>query len=79
MNLTENFSTFDLGLAATLVTLEHKISEIDKTNIGKCKFSFKEDDRIDRDVNDFWNGDLRINPQKLFDNMKALKNRLYSD
>lgn len=73
------FSTFDLGLATALVTLGYKLLRLDKTNPKKVRFVFQEEGEIEKDMLCYWNGDLKLPAQTLFDNQKMLKNRIYSD
>lgn len=72
------FSSFDLGLASSLVSLNFELVELDKSNPKKVQFKFKRADGIDQTVNDYWADNLPINARTLFDNQKMLKNRIYS-
>jgi hypothetical protein len=73
------FSTFDLGLAAALVTLGHDLAEIDKTNRAKARFVFVRQTTISADVESYWRGDLVMSARYLLEAQKMIKNRLYSD
>lgn len=49
------------------------------TNIKVGRSSrFKEGD-IEKVVNDYWTGKLRVKARAFLDNMKMLKNRIYSE
>lgn len=75
----DHFFSFDLGLASALVTLEYELAAIDKSNRSKAQFIFRRRTGIDRDIEKYWSGDLHLSARHLFDSMKMLKNRLYSD
>ena len=72
------FYTYDLGLASSLVTCDCELSELDKTDSRKVKFIFKHNEEIEKIVDNYWNGHLKINSRQLFENQKMLKNRIYS-
>ena len=42
------FSTFDMGLATTLITLKYELVKLDKTNPKKIRFVFKEEETIEQ-------------------------------
>lgn len=72
------FLTYDLGLAASLVTLGYTLYDIDKIDQKRSQFIFNRDEHIDRKVNEFWDDILDLPARSLLENQKMLKNRLYS-
>jgi hypothetical protein len=52
---------------------------IDKTNRRKARFVIRRDEGIDMAVRAYWDGKLSVDGRTMFDNLKMLKNRLYSD
>jgi hypothetical protein len=78
----DHFNTFDLGLSSALVSLGYEIVAIDKTNPRKAQFVFQKQNpalgEIDEDIKRYWDGRLVVDARRLIDNMKMLKNRLYS-
>ncbi len=74
----EQFITFDIGLASALVTLGYTLFDVDKTNPQKSQFIFKRDEQIDKMVKKYWDNTLTLPARSLIDNLKMLKNRLYS-
>jgi hypothetical protein len=78
LETNEQFITFDIGLAAALVTLGYTLFDVDKTNPKKSQFIFKRDEQIDKMVNKYWDNTLTLHARSLVDNLKMLKNRLYS-
>ena len=78
LNVSEQFITYDLGLAASLVSLGYTLWDIEKTDPKKSQFIFKRDEQIDKMIGQYWDGTLSLDARTLFDNQKMLKNRLYS-
>ena len=77
--MNQNFSTFDLELATVLITLGYKLLKLDKTNPKKVRFVFREEKGINQAMLDYWNDEIKLPAQILFNNQKMLKNRIYSD
>ncbi len=77
--MNQNFSTYDLGLATVLLTLEYKLLKLDKTNPKKVRFVFKQEKNIEQAMLNYWEDKINLPAQKLFNNQKMLKNRIYSD
>jgi hypothetical protein len=73
------YSTYDLNLASTLLTLGYKLIEIDKENIKKCKFIFQYKKVIEQSANDYWDDKIILPAKTLFANQKTCKNRIYTD
>lgn len=77
LTLNDYYSTSDLALAATL-SLWYSIEAIDKTqNPHKAVFLFKRDPQLEQLIESYWHGDLRVNPQAYFNQLKLVKARLY--
>ncbi len=74
-----NFQTYDLGLAGTLITLGFQSCSLDKLNPKKVQFCFDYSDNIQTSAEAYWAGEVKVNPRTYFDNLKLLKNRIYSD
>ena len=72
------FSTSDLALAAA-ISLYYPIQSINKSrNSKRVFFIFLKDKNFDLYIERFYRGELRIDPQKYFQNLKSLKNRIYN-
>lgn len=76
--MSEQFITYDLGLAASLVSLGYTLWDIEKSDPKKSQFIFKRDEHLDKMIDEYWDGTLSLPARNLFDNQKMLKNRLYS-
>ena len=77
--MNQNFSTYDLGLATVLITLGYKLLELDRTNLKKVRFIFREEKNIERVMIDYFNDEIKLPALTLFNNQKNLKNRIYSN
>lgn len=74
---SNDFSTFDLALSATLLCSNIYLDSIDKSDPRKALFIFKGSQGLQKTIQKYWRGELRIEPRQYFDNLKALKARLY--
>ena len=72
------YTTSDLALV-TALSLHHPIDSIDKQNPRKATFIFKKEAGFDELLNGYWNRELKIEPQIYFNQLKAIKHRLYSE
>jgi len=72
------FTTYDLGVAAALLTSGYKLLDVDRTN-RKVLFIFEQKANIEKVANSFFTDELRVKARSYFDNVKALKSKLYSD
>jgi hypothetical protein len=73
------FYTHDMGCSAALISAGFQLVFLDKTNPRKVRFIFARKVGIDQAVNDYWSDKLVVNARTLFDNIKMLKNRIYSE
>ncbi|PWB38377.1 MAG: hypothetical protein C3F02_04380 [Parcubacteria group bacterium] len=78
-DFTKYLQTFDLGAAASLVTAGFELVSLDKTNPKKVQFIFRRTIGIEKVVDDYWADRLEIKARAFFDNVKMLKNRIYSE
>ena len=78
LKLTDFYQTSDLALA-TAISLWYPIDAIDKTDPRKATFLFKRDEKIDELLEAYWKRELKVEPQTYFNQLKAIKARLYSE
>lgn len=78
LNLNDYYSTSDLALAAA-ISLSYPIETIDKINPHKAQFLFKREEGLDRLIEGYWRGELKVNPQAYFNQLKVIKARLYGE
>lgn len=75
----EVYTTYDLGCAAALVTANFELLTLDRANVRKVRFIFRREVGILKVADDFWSDRLEQKSRSFWDNIKNLKNRLYSD
>lgn len=75
----EVFAVNDLGCAAALVTADFASLTLDRANPRKVRFIFRREAGIEKVADDFWSDRLEQKSRSFWDNIKNLKNRLYSD
>jgi len=78
LKLKDFYSSSDLSLVVT-ISLWYPIDTIDRTNPRKATFLFKRDKKFDELIKAYWERALKIEPQEYFNQLKAIKTRLYSE
>ena len=78
-NYNQYLYTFDLGAATSLVSAGYELVSLDKTNPRKVRFVFRRETGIEDIVDNYWDDRLEVKARTYFDNLKMLKNRLYSE
>lgn len=73
------YASYDLGCAAALVTAGFELLTLDRANVRKVRFIFRREAGIEKIADDFWSDRLEQKSRLFWDNIKNLKNRLYSD
>ncbi|OGH23827.1 MAG: hypothetical protein A2629_00075 [Candidatus Levybacteria bacterium RIFCSPHIGHO2_01_FULL_41_15] len=71
-----SYKCSDLALA-TVISLSYPIEAIDRLNPRKAEFIFKRDDGLDTLIENYWRGELRVEPQTYFNQLRIIKSRLY--
>jgi len=72
------FFTYDLGCTASLISSGYELLSLNKQNPKKVLFIFKRKNGIDEAVNNYFGDKLKVNARTLIDNIKMIKNRIYS-
>jgi len=78
LKLKDCYSTSDL-CQVVAISLWFPIDAIDRQNPRKASFRFKRDDKLDELIETYWKRELKIEPQEYFNQLKAIKARLYSE
>jgi hypothetical protein len=78
-NSKEYFQSADLGLACALVCRGYNLITLDKQDPRKVSFIFKREIGIEQDTDDYWADRLETKSRTYFDNLRTLKNRIYSE
>jgi len=72
------YSTADLALSAT-ISLFIPIEKVIKTNSRRALFLFRKSKRLKNLINSYWKNRLLVDPQRYFQQLKLIKNRLYAE
>ena len=74
------FTTYDLGVSTALLCAGFVLLSVDKKdNPRKALFIFKKEDGIEDVADRYFSDRLEVKARSFFDNLKALKNQLYSE
>lgn len=78
MELNENYyKTSDLSLVSAL-SLYFPIELLETVDNRKIFFVFKKTQELENLIGMYWDGDLRVEPQQFFNQLKVIKTRIYS-
>lgn len=78
INHNENyFKSSDLSLATTL-SLYSPIESTEFVDNKKVLFIFLKSQELNRLIDLYWRGEMRIEPQQFFNQLKVIKTRIYS-
>lgn len=72
-----DFRSADLALAAALCVVGFVIEEIEKTVTGRAVFIFNDTPELQASVDKYWRGEMVVDPQAYFNQLKILKSRIY--
>ena len=72
----KTFISSDLAIVAA-ISLYFPIIEVDKTNPRKAEFIFERNLKLESLLDKYWKKELLIEPRAYFDQLKAIKARLY--
>ena len=73
------FTTYDLGCASFLLCVGFKLESLDRDNPRKALFVFKREPHIEEYANKYFTDEVEVKARAMFDSIKALKNKLYSE
>jgi len=73
------WTTYDLGVSAALLCAGFELLSLNKNNPRKVLFIFRRKNNIDETANAYFADQLKLNVRSYFDQLKALKNRIYSE
>ena len=77
-NNTKNlYRTSDLSLCAALCVSGFVAKEIEKVNPQRSAFVFDSSVALEEVVAQYWQGELRVEPQVYFNQLRTLKSRIY--
>jgi hypothetical protein len=73
---SEVFGSSDLAQVATLA-MYFPIEAMDRGKSGKVSFFFKRSAELDVLLEEYWRGDIQVEPKAFFNQVKIIKSRLY--
>ena len=73
----KDFRTADLSLTAALCVSGFVVEEMERVSPTRSAFIFQNSAGLQEGVNAYWRGDLRVEPQAFFNQLKTLKARIY--
>jgi hypothetical protein len=71
------FKTSDLALATALCVFGIAIEGMQQSEGQRQVFIFSKSEKLQDIVNRFWRGELQVEPQAYFNQLKILKTRIY--
>jgi len=79
LNDTENyFYSTDLGLVASLKSVNFELVSMDKENPNRALFIIKKEEDIEERINEYFSGQLMVPARVLFENIKLLKSMIHN-
>lgn len=72
------YQTSDIALA-TVISLFQPLVEIKPQSNNKSIFVFKRNEALEKLIENYWSGGLKIEPKTYFNQLKTIKTRLYSE
>lgn len=78
-NYQDFMTTYDLGCSSALVSSGFELVSLDKANPKKVQFIFRRELGIENVADDYFADRLEVKARTFFDNVKMLKNRIYSE
>ena len=72
------FTSYDIGVSTALLCSGFTLLNVDKNNPQKALFVFKLEDDIEQVANEYFSDTLEVRARSFFDQLKALKNLIYS-
>ncbi len=74
--INTTYQTADMACAAAL-SLFFPIDAVDRSGGRRVFFLFKHSPELDEFLEQFWKGEIQVEPRAYFDSIKAIKTRLY--
>jgi hypothetical protein len=73
------FTTYDLGCSTALLCANFELLTIRKNDPRKALFVFRKQNGIEETANEYFADKLEVKARSYFDNLKAIKNKLYGN
>jgi len=76
---TTYFQSHDIGLVGFLLCQDFELTSLDKTMKNKVLFIIERKDGLDEAIQNYWNFSSSVDAQSYFNQIKRLKNQIYSE
>jgi len=76
-NQTNVFRTADLAMTAALCVSGFIVDEMERVSPTRSVFIFTDSAELKETISQYWRGELRVEPQAYFNQLKILKARIY--
>ena len=76
---TSVFTTYDIGVSTALLCADFELLTVKKDNPKKALFVFRKEVGIEEITDKYFADRLEVKARSFFDNLKALKNKLYDN
>lgn len=76
-HFNRQYSTSDLGIAATLSACGFAVIGINRTNPRRIEFLFRDSSKLQKAVESYWADELKVSASLLLGHIRQLKNRMY--
>jgi hypothetical protein len=73
-----HFLNYDIGLSSALTTLHYELLTLNRDNPRKIGFVFVRTPELEQTAQEYFAGRLMLDARSFFENIKMLKNRIYS-
>ena len=73
-----HFLNYDIGLSSALTTLHYELLTLNRDNPRKIGFVFLRTPELEEAAQEYFAGRLMLDARSFFENIKMLKNRIYS-
>ena len=77
MSYEDNYTTSDMGFAASLLAMGFQIDNVDKSNSRRVVFAFQRSESLDAVVSKYRAGELLIPTNSVIESIKNLKSLIY--
>ncbi|MFH0968986.1 MAG: DUF5659 domain-containing protein [Patescibacteria group bacterium] len=75
---SEYFQSHDIGLVGFLLCQSFELLSLDKALKNKVLFILKRSNGLDEAINNYWSFNSSVDAQTYFNQIKRLKNQIYS-
>lgn len=74
----ERFFSHDIGLISYLLCQNFELVDLDKTVKNKVLFAMRKEDGLEESIRSYWNFKTSVDAQSYFNQLKRLKNQIFS-